>query len=361
MAIKSRTLLSIPFLFLFVVSLAYMAVNDFNYYSERDNRIDILLDKNEKIQKKKSVPPPHCKRIPEPEASDKSLTYNVKSIFATTMVNTEPKSIIVTDNLNTGNSIVDHLQREYISYKVLNNILHSQDRSEIVQFIDAGSNHGVFSVDAALNGATHVYAIEPQPQLRQRMRSTFRLNDVDKIVQIFGNAVLDKDETIQLTNMEGDGGVAHININGKSSGQSINVETMRIDCLPVLQGPIAAMKMDIEGFELFGLESSKAFFNEKRVKNVLVEFGPPSRWIDFNNGTAADGVEMMKKMHDVWEYDLTILPSIGYDYMKKSGLTQEMHVSGVEHLLLPRENYDIMKHHLEKAGELFVWWKLRNY
>lgn len=307
----------------------------------------------------------HCEYIPKPEPPSVSLQRGDAKGYLKLVVgrvDTEPAALVVTDTVDNVGFLQGHMDRERLTYKVLNVILKFLPEKEIGQFIDAGSNHGLFAIDAALNGIPHIYAIEPQPLLRQRMRSAFRLNDISAQIDIFPNAVYYKTQKITLTSLEFDGGIAHIDlISPKAPPNPVSSTTTRLDCVPIRSGPIAALKIDIEGFELFGLESAAGLFLHKRVRHVLVEFGPPSRWEEYKTADANKGIAMIKRMYDDWGFDFYLLPSQGYDYMRASGLVDEYMIPGASKFLhLPREKYDNLRDHLQPAGELFVWWQLRD-
>jgi hypothetical protein len=45
-------------------------------------------------------------------------------------------------------------------------------------------------------------------------------------------------------------------------------------------GRISFLKVDVEGVEIAVIRSAQSLFEQNRVRNMVVEFGPPSRWIN---------------------------------------------------------------------------------
>ena len=60
---------------------------------------------------------------------------------------------------------------------------------------------------------------------------------------------------------------------------------------------VAFLKVDVEGFELHAIPSSKTLLESKQVENLLVEFGPPQRWHSAAKDTAKDGLALLRNMH----------------------------------------------------------------
>ena len=74
------------------------------------------------------------------------------------------------------------------------------------------------------------------------------------------------------------------------------------------------MKVDVEGFEIKALRSAKKLLGDSkgRVRNVLVEFGPPSRW-ERSGNSAADGVKLLRKMRDKYGFEPRVMDSFAFE------------------------------------------------
>ncbi|RUP49614.1 hypothetical protein BC936DRAFT_142023, partial [Jimgerdemannia flammicorona] len=109
---------------------------------------------------------------------------------------TKPDVFIVTESVLS--AIKDHYDREHRIYSLMKWVLrvHRRDtgriaRKEPLIMIDAGSNHGLFSMVAGVSGA-YVVAIEPQTHLRGDIGYSARLNQIEQHLRILPFAVLDK-------------------------------------------------------------------------------------------------------------------------------------------------------------------------
>ncbi|KAI8073141.1 hypothetical protein BC940DRAFT_232307 [Gongronella butleri] len=91
-----------------------------------------------------------------------------------------------------------------------------------------------------------------------------------------------------------------------------------------LRQPIQFLKIDVEGFELHALESASKLFERNLVDNVLIEFGPHSRWMNTLDPLRYDKKErrrmtikhcrrVLHQMTGPWGFDLYILPSDGFE------------------------------------------------
>lgn len=117
-------------------------------------------------------------------------------------------------------------------------------------FLDVGAHIGFYSlVAASLVGETgRVVAIEAEPQNFRRLARHVELNDLSQ-VQPIHRGVSDRHEILRLG----------LNLTGNRSGSSFlsdNPEGVEVACAPLVDilaeagvSEIAAMKLDIEGFE----------------------------------------------------------------------------------------------------------------
>ncbi|KAI8077350.1 uncharacterized protein B0P05DRAFT_128679 [Gilbertella persicaria] len=213
--------------------------------------------------------------------------------------------------------------------------VHRRDveRKVPLVMVDAGSNHGLFSLVAGASGA-HTIAFEPQTHLRSIINMASRLNQLAERIRVLPFAVLDKFKKLAMEKVEiNDGGIGGLSYDNPNA--MITTQTIRLDALPafdrvfpksdsvkkslkidtsrrkdktimepedlgiqyadeinravdnetaeitesmLFRQPIHFLKIDVEGFELPALRSAAALFEQGLVENTVLEFGPPSRW-----------------------------------------------------------------------------------
>ncbi|KAI7855690.1 hypothetical protein BDC45DRAFT_86933 [Circinella umbellata] len=260
--------------------------------------------------------------------------------------------------------------REYRIYSLMKWILrvHRRDpnRKTPLTMIDAGSNHGLFSLVAAASGA-RVVAFEPQPNLRSSIGLNARLNNVANRIRVLPFAILNKYRKLSMSQYEtGDGGIGQLDFASKDT--ITNTQTVRLDDIPsldslfyddnnhktlinnpneisanyansleacnagtqtmideslTLRQPIHFLKIDVEGFELRALESASKLFELGLIENLIMEFGPPNRWertvdtSDITNGqkrtvTTIHARYLMHRALNEWKMDIYLLPAFGW-------------------------------------------------
>ncbi|KAI8642197.1 hypothetical protein BD408DRAFT_416953 [Parasitella parasitica] len=215
--------------------------------------------------------------------------------------------------------------------------VHRRDpeRSTPLVMVDAGSNHGLFSLVAGASGA-HTIAFEPQTHLRSVINMAGRLNQLSQRLRVLPFAVLDQFKKLAMEKVEiNDGGIGGLSYDNPNA--MITTQTIRLDTLPaydrlfpqstamekqlkistdrkseksilepedlgddyaksieaindnisavadiseslLFRQPIHFLKIDVEGFELPALRSAAKLFENQLVENAVLEFGPPSRW-----------------------------------------------------------------------------------
>lgn len=162
--------------------------------------------------------------------------------------------------------------------------------------MDIGANHGLYSLYAAALGA-EVITVEPQPALCRLIRAAADINVAAHRspgrVWVYNHAILETRELVSMAAAAiAEGAVATV-VRGEGSVQAIPIAELA----PKDGGRIAFMKIDVEGFELHALPSAYPLFQAGRVDNVMVEFGPPSRWSSGGaENTVADGLAVLEKL-----------------------------------------------------------------
>ncbi|KAG1121357.1 hypothetical protein G6F42_012507 [Rhizopus arrhizus] len=251
------------------------------------------------------------------------------------VINTKP-DVLVVSNTNYPD-VNNHYHREFRIYTLMKWILrvHRRDpeRTTPLVMVDAGSNHGLFSLVAGASGA-HTIAFEPQTHLRSVINMAGRLNQLSQRLRVLPFAVLDQFKKLAMEKVEiNDGGIGGLSYDNPNA--MITTQTIRLDTLPaynrlfpqsaamekqlkidtgrkddksvlepedlgaeyakkieaasdnvsaeipeslLFRQPIHFLKIDVEGFELPALRSAAKLFENQLVENTVLEFGPPSRW-----------------------------------------------------------------------------------
>lgn len=118
---------------------------------------------------------------------------------------------------------------------------------------------------------------------------------------------------------------------GKDYAKSINDAVDNKDAIITesltFRDPIHFLKIDVEGFELPALRSASKLFEKGLVEHTILEFGPPSRWdvtlpdastmtLDkIRAKTTKDAKEILHRAVDEWNFDIKLLPAIGWEKM----------------------------------------------
>ncbi len=206
------------------------------------------------------------------------------------------------------NLIVDHIKREKFIYKIM--------RSATVVgngiVVDIGSNHGLYALFAASWGK-HVIAVEPQEKLCRLINWSLRINKIEKLVSVYDIAILNSRENVNMVDAHiAEGAVGTIQ---KTPG---NIPAYPMDELVPRNTDISFLKIDVEGSDIEALQSSYSLFGDKLVDNVVVEFGPPSRWKRALGMSSNEGLELLNKMHGYgFEIRLLAISQVYSEFSKK--------------------------------------------
>jgi FkbM family methyltransferase len=115
-------------------------------------------------------------------------------------------------------------------------------------FVDIGANIGYYALAMAINGAQRVIAIEPNPPALARLRFNIGLNQLEDVITVVPYGVGEAGE-FKMSLTGGLGGASLVM--PEDAKGSITITTRPL--LDILNqegiGEIAAMKIDIEGFE----------------------------------------------------------------------------------------------------------------
>lgn len=192
--------------------------------------------------------------------------------------------------------IEEHIAREKELYKLLRRYVDTSDKHAIV--VDVGANHGLYSIFAAAWGKT-VISIEPQQKLCSLINWSLGINKIEKRVTLYNIAILNSREKVSMVDTHiAEGAVGMVQ---KESSGGVPAYLLG-DVIP-RETAIGFLKIDVEGSELAVLQSSYSLFDNDMIDNIVVEFGPPSRWMRALEMDSNEGFRMLEKMK---KYDFKI-------------------------------------------------------
>jgi FkbM family methyltransferase len=129
---------------------------------------------------------------------------------------------------------------------------------------DVGANVGAYGLLAAKVTGCDLIACEPAPDTFATLSDNVRLNQLEPLVELHNVAVGEEDGYVLLT--RGGHGLNHV----LTSGVGTKVAISRLDDL-VRERPVAALKIDVEGYELRVLQGAPKVLADQSLKAVKVE------------------------------------------------------------------------------------------
>lgn len=223
---------------------------------------------------------------------------------------------------NRGNALVGRLKKESIfEEKLCSAVVEQLKTVERPTFLDIGANIGLVSLYVASKiKNVKIHAFEPGPVQRSLLQMTIANNALGKIINLHAYAL--GKETGSLTFHTHDSKrVAHDGFadTGRAGAtQSINVEVITADTWWQEAGKplIQAVKIDVEGAELWVLEGARAFISACRP-TIYLEIEP--RNIKAYPYTPLD----ILSFFDAMAYDLTDLEGSEVSAQNMSALLKQ--------------------------------------
>eukprot|EP00727_Mastigamoeba_balamuthi_P010812 m51a1_g6353 hypothetical protein (394) ;mRNA; r:85629-86883 len=220
-------------------------------------------------------------------------------------------------------------------------------------FLDVGANVGSFGLIAARLGCGVVVAVEPQRHMAAMLAMSAAINGFTNlhVVRRAVHEVAGRGVSMQVP-VDGveTGGAAFIQ-EGKANEF---VTTTRIDELKVpAQSPVALLKIDTEGFEVRSLLGATGIL--PRVNNMLVEWGPVSRWTERAGHDAGKAVEVVR-MLDRMGFQLCALPYVGIDGCKLYDKDRTITIDGVSCTPYPASWPDRESLLTQQEMDCSLWW-----
>ncbi len=181
--------------------------------------------------------------------------------------------------------------------------------------VDIGTNHGLFSLEAAhfVGPEGHVFAFEPTPNLCSQLKRHFAVNQTQQIC-LFEQAVSNFDGMTQLRVHE-----KHTGLNSLAeqdliwqgttlvADQVIEVPVCKLDTVinTLNIEEINLLKVDVEGFESAVLEGASGILAEGRVRYILLEIA------DCHERNSSLSVTRLLKVLDQFGYSVHFITSAG--------------------------------------------------
>jgi FkbM family methyltransferase len=193
---------------------------------------------------------------------------------------TDDIEIILGRKENYGSAVYAHNLPDYPEMVFLAHFLRSSDA-----FLDVGANVGMYAVwVAGVTGAT-VTAFEPVPATHVKLIKNIRLNDLEALVTPHRLAVGEARGSVVITANEG--GLDHVvSSSSASSEKTVEVPVAALDDFSLDTLP-AAMKVDVEGFEMQALKGASRLLAQPTLKAIVIEL---QDWTLRNFGTTESEV-----------------------------------------------------------------------
>jgi FkbM family methyltransferase len=143
-------------------------------------------------------------------------------------------------------------------------------------FVDIGANIGLYSLMAAANGVSRVYAIEPNPFSFSVLARNIVANGFGSVIIPLCLAMSNRSSIVTFKLGGPHAGTIKNEIIGEEphpDGMSITTASFSMDELFRVQGisGINHLKIDVDGLELEILRGASGLLSDKALKSVLVE------------------------------------------------------------------------------------------
>jgi FkbM family methyltransferase len=150
--------------------------------------------------------------------------------------------------------------------------------------VDVGSNHGLFSLEAAhfVGPSGRIHAFEPAPRTRERLVENLRVNELEGLVRVFPHALGECPAMARLRvhhEMSGLNSLAQEDIvwnrERLPADELVDVPVATLDdhAEATGLGVIDFLKIDVEGFELFVLRGARKRLSGRLVRWIMLEVG----------------------------------------------------------------------------------------
>jgi FkbM family methyltransferase len=186
--------------------------------------------------------------------------------------------------MDCGARVIIDNPAEYIQSQILAHGAYEPLSAAILQsvlgpgrlFLDVGGNIGNHTLVAASTGA-RIHAFEPVPRLGDRLLANIRLNGWEDRLELFRCALGAEEGTVTLHEAEqwDDGSHSILEWDGARSRHSFPVPltTLDLHLAKTRPGPVAAMKVDVEGYEARVIDGARSILDADAPPLWLLETG----------------------------------------------------------------------------------------
>ena len=174
-------------------------------------------------------------------------------------------------------------------------------------FVDSGHNDGFWSLLASAHGCS-VEAVDPQPLCTHWLTAAKAVNNFTRL-SIHNNFLAESSFQAQVRTDECSGILQVPKPKGKESSfsfyadseskaqsevQTQAVSSVRLDDLVAADADVVLWHVDTEGAEIGVLKSARSLLQQRRIKNILMEW-EPTRWKVFSL-PVPEGLALAKHM-----------------------------------------------------------------
>lgn len=170
--------------------------------------------------------------------------------------------------------------------------------------IDAGGNHGMYSLYSAMLNQT-VFVFEILPKYWIVIQESIRMNSkIRNRIRLHKYGVSDQYQRLNVLPDDGTTRLIYPQTDQSSQTNLTIVETYPLDRF-IFQR-VSVMKIDVEGFEIRALKGALRAIRFFGVGAILIEI-VPTRWIR-NNITITEGITVLESVTSIGQYTNYVIP-----------------------------------------------------
>jgi len=155
-------------------------------------------------------------------------------------------------------------------------LLHLLEKEDL--FLDIGSNVGHYSLLMSGVKKCKSIAVEPVPKTYKQLIRQITLNNLGHLIKGINIGVSNKDDNLYFSTDRG----TMDRIVSKEYNNSVKVNVTSMDNLIDNDIPLA-IKIDVEGYEMFVLEGAAEILKNKKVKVLILELNQSGEEYEIND------------------------------------------------------------------------------
>lgn len=150
------------------------------------------------------------------------------------------------------------------------------------RFFDIGANNGLMSMAAAeaVGASGEVVAFEPHPETASELRQQMELNQIGSLVKICSVAVSNENATAEFSDDGPSDMLGLMAVGDQQASYTITVPTVTLDSMIDELGVPDAMKIDVEGADMWALEGSSELL-ERHHPLIFMELHTPEIAVEY--------------------------------------------------------------------------------